>query len=181
MPDKDNEKKWILGIQQGDTTAFDRLFGAYYPRLFRFLSSIVDVSEADDLLQDLFLNVWRSRHSLDPDRPIQSYLFRAAKNHALNHLRHQKVERGYEGNTTPSPSPEELYHQNSLQDELQKALRSLPERCRMAFFLSRYEELSHAEIAETMEISPKTVNNLIIRALELLRKRLQHLSPKNDT
>ncbi len=181
----------MLQIRQGNTEAFDKLFGSYYPRLFRFLSSLVSTSVAEDLLQDLFLNIWKLRHTLNPEKPIQSYLFRAAKNHALNYLRHQKVERreselfshSVEDRAkkvdATSPTPEELYEQKFLQDELQKALQSLPERCRVAFVLSRYENLSHVEIADAMEISPKTVNNLIIRALELLRKRLRHLFSEN--
>ncbi|MFA6981238.1 MAG: RNA polymerase sigma-70 factor [Ignavibacteriaceae bacterium] len=193
----EEEKILVDQIKNGDTNAFDRLFRAYYQPLFRFISSLVNNSEAaEDLLQDIFLNVWKTRQRLDRMQSIKSYLFRSAKNISLNYLRHQKVIQRHipsfgkenlagfdkqnwkEKIETVSPSPEEVYIQNSLQGELQKAVQSLPERTRTAFYLSRYEELSHIQIAEIMEISPKTVNNHIVQALLQLRKLLQHLYQK---
>lgn len=190
----EEEKKLVLKIQKGDTVAFDKLFKGYYPHLFRFLISMLNNKDAaNDLLQDLFLKVWRNKENLNPEKSIKSYLFYAAKNLSLNYFRDKRKKERItiplgEENLSPdnkntgrmeknfiTQSAEELYIQNSLQNELHKALQSLPERSRIAFYLSRYEELSHAEIAEIMKISPKTVNNLIMRALELLRKCLRHL------
>ncbi len=193
----EEKKLLIVQIKKGDTNAFDRLFSSYYQPLLRFISSILwDIDAAEDILQDMFLNIWKTRERLDPTKNIESYLFRSAKNAALNYLRHKKVEKKYikpfslelftvsnnavekEETEATFPSSEDQYINDFLKTEIQKALQSLPERIRRAFYLSRYEELSHTQIAEIMEISPKTVNNHIVQALKQLRKLLQHLHQK---
>lgn len=182
----DEEKILISQIQKGDAAAFEKLYGCYYTNIFRFIYSIVKEFEiAEDLVQDVFINVWKQRAQINVEQSIKSYLFTAARNASLNYLRHRsvvrkifpvsvKIDEQQKININLNQG-EELYSQKTLQEELQQALSSLPDKCRTVFYLSRYEELTHNQIAEILDISPKTVNNQILKALKILRKRLKHL------
>jgi RNA polymerase sigma-70 factor (ECF subfamily) len=177
------ELQWIEGIRRGDAKAFERLFHEYYSGLFRFVWHYVKSSEsAKEIVQDVFARIWERREEFNPHRSPKAYIFTMAKNLALDHLRHERVVHEWAEDPAvlfprESQSLEDQINQKLLLEDLQKAISHLPERCRMAFILSRYDGLSYSEIAQIMGVSVKTVDTQISRALRVLRKYLlPHLS-----
>lgn len=154
------------------------MFRTYYTDLCRRVVRILnDPDLAEDIAQDVFLTLWKKRDRLRIDSSLSAYLGRAARNRALNHLRDNPMDQKREELTDEQWLVEataiQQLHADDLQARVDVLLDSLPERCRLVFVLSRFEELSNKEIARTMEISEKTVENQMNKALRLLRKGLE--------
>lgn len=170
-------------IQQGSEAAFEAVFREHYAPLCRYARQLLpDADEAEEEVQATFVAIWEGRAALQVTSSLKAYLFRAVHNRCLRRLQHQRVRerhRDYARQADPALAPSPL--ENLLDDELAKrigkAIQKLPEQCRLAFTLSRHEELSYAEIAEQLGISPKTVENQIGKALRLLRADLRDYLP----
>lgn len=166
-------------IRAGNRAAFAALFRAYYRPLVSIVRARIDSKHAaEELVQDIFVRVWERRETLDPERPIDRYLLRAAKNSALDHLRHRKVTERVQGRLAADPaprppSPEDRVRSRELSVAARRIIDRLPERTREAFVLSREAGLSHMEIADLMDVSLKTVEKQIGRALRALRAGLE--------
>jgi len=163
-------------VQRGDEGAFEQIFIEFQPKLFRFLWHMLQSEEAaNDLIQNIFLKIWKNRHSWQPGASISSYLYRAAKNAALNYQRDLQKGR-FEEITDKQESGERtsaLAENNEMQERIKKCIDALPAGCRSVFVLSRYEDSKYREIAEKLDISPRTVENQMGRALRLLRECLR--------
>ena len=167
-------------IRRGDRAAFEEFFRAEYARLCSFLADQVgSAAEAEELAQDVLLRLWRARERLREHGSLRSYLYRSARNAAINHRRRAALELQHSelGHipVPPSPPADERLRLRLLAETMSVALRDLPDRCRLIFDLSRRQQLTHAEIAEVLDISPRTVGTQIGRALKLLRHRLAPL------
>jgi RNA polymerase sigma-70 factor, ECF subfamily len=167
-------------LKESDPTAFEVLFRHLRRRLVAFVWALVrDADVADDIVQDVFVELWAGRRRIDADRSLKALLYRMARNRAYNHLRDRKTRRA-KGDMIrtemrlliSSNGHEPALDADMLGEALNRWLLQLPDRRRDALLLSRYEGLSHAEIARVMEISPRTVNNHIVRALRELNERL---------
>ena len=170
-------------IRSGSEAAFDRLFRIFYPRLCGYVARITRSPEvAEELVQEIFTSVWERRHIWEPRGSPDQYLYRAARNRALKYLRQQEVRARFQGKlagalSSRSVTPEELLDESEISIAVQTAIDSLPDRCRDVFLLSREAALTYVEIAEMMEISVKTVETQMGRALKVIRSRLlRHLS-----
>lgn len=134
-----------------------------------------DRAGAEDIVQDVFLKVWNSRDNIQTDRPLEGYLYTATTNASLNYL--DSLSRLNKFRKEFRPSTEEKTSQNislkELQLEVQKALDRLPPKCKVIFVLSRFEELRYKQIAEHLNISVKTVENQMGKALEIMREELK--------
>lgn len=172
-----DEQQLIRQIRDGHAAAFEAIFKRYHAPLHRFAWHLTRSPEAaDDILQTVFLKIWRNHRDWQPKGSLAAYLFRATKNAALNYLR-QPGNR--DGRRQPfadldefSVSPEKIYDDEETLRIIQAAVDFLPEGCRTVFILSRYETKKYSEIAEILEISVKTVENQMGRALRLLRDKL---------
>ncbi len=164
-------------IQAGDEAAYDAVFRAWYPVLVRVAGAVLhDTDAAEEVSQDVMVQLWRRRHVVEVDTPVRAYLLRAVRNRALNHLRHLKVRREAE------PEVELTYNAplradmpsgaQELAAATKLAVAQLPPRCRQIFELSRVDGLKYSEIAEALEISQKTVEAQMGKALRILRERL---------
>ena len=174
------EAEWVRKIRIGDGEAFEQLFNRYGQPLIHFVRRYVpDTSVAENLVQDVFLALWTHRSRLDPARNIKTYLYTAARNQALKHLRHSEVERrSAEDLTLEFPRPktaEDERQEKEIAASVYQAIEALPEKCRIIFSMNRFDHLSYAEIAEIQDISIKTVETQMGRALKFLRDRLAHL------
>lgn len=164
-------------IQAGDEGAYETAFRRWYPTLVRVASAIVtDHDAAEEIAQDVMVQLWRRRTLLDVDLSLRAYLLRAIRNRALNHLRHSRVRRETAADVealydAPLGSDQPIVAKE-LSEAVQIALRELPPRCREVFELSRVDGLKYSEIAEALEISPKTVEAQMGKALKILRARL---------
>lgn len=172
-------KKCISRIRQSDKEAFDKLFVFFHQDIFDFLLyKSGNVAVAEDLLQEAFLQLWENRRELKEAHSIKSYLFTIAKNKFLNHVRHQKVVAAYkdqveqEGLFISATTPEFDLEEKEFHDALMTAIAQMPEAMRIVFLMSRVEGLPSKEIAMRLEISVRTVDSHIYKALQHIEARL---------
>lgn len=167
----------LLHLQKADETRFiELLFKHYYTPLCRTVNRIVrDTDAAEDLVQDVFMKVWNNRQTLEINFSIKSYLYRSAINSALNYLEKNKKQVQLEASGFLEPSGnnvEEMLNAAEVQQRVQEATDALPPACKTIFVLSRHENMSYREIADTLNISPKTVENQMGKALKHFRDYL---------
>ncbi|HEU4994992.1 MAG TPA: RNA polymerase sigma-70 factor [Gemmatimonadaceae bacterium] len=167
----------LTRIQAGDESAYDTAFRAWYPILVRVAGSLVrDTDAAEEVAQDVMVELWRRRHVIDASVSLRAYLLRSVRNRSLNQLRHLRVRRQSEAEieaTYDAPlASDQPIVAKELSEAVQIALKELPPRCREVFELSRVSGLKYTEIAETLGISPKTVEAQMGKALRILRERL---------
>jgi RNA polymerase sigma-70 factor (ECF subfamily) len=170
----------LAELQHTDAEAFmEALFRAYYRSLGNVVFRIVqDRAVAEDLVQDVLLNVWKNRDTLHITSTYQAYLYRAAMNAALRHTARQKRQVAWDEASLPDPgrnTTDEQVHGQEAEAAVAAALETLPPQCRAVFLLSRQEGMSYQQIADALEVAPKTVENQMGKALRLLRKGLQGL------
>lgn len=176
---------WSHGVRAGDERAFRALFDALHDPLLRFAFSLVrESAAAEDLVQEAFVRLWDLRERVDAAHSMRAYLFRTVRNLAFNHRRNERTherllgEAAQGGDTRllgQTLGPEETLAGRELEARLMESLQALPPRQREALLLSRVEGLSHAEVAEAMECSPRTVNNHLVAALATLKRKVAHL------
>lgn len=156
---------------------FESLFNQWYTVLCRASFRVVrDKDAAEDLVQDVFVKFWNRRDFLPKDLEPKPYLYRAVMNAAFDFVESRKK--------LVLPDPEELLgmeaHEHAdhpilhheAQEAVNQGLEELPKACKEVFMLSRYEDMSYREIAETLDISVKTVEAQMSKALRILRKHL---------
>lgn len=173
-------------LKASDRGAFEQLFRLLREGLLRYVRSFVaSDAVAHDLVQDVFVDLWCLRERLDPSQPLKAYVYRMARNRAYRYLRDERAhaEKHAWLRREASATSLEVETQVGQLDEAALARRlhgwilALPARQREALLLSRYHDLSHQEIADIMSISPRTVNNHIMRALEHLHDHVQAFEP----
>ncbi|MGQ0561718.1 MAG: RNA polymerase sigma-70 factor [Gemmatimonadota bacterium] len=167
----------LAALRTGSEEAFDAIFRTYYARLVRSSESMLGVlAPAEELAQDVMLELWRRRTSLVVETSLQAYLFRSIRNRTLNYIRHEKiVQRGAQHaahEQSAAPAGERGIVEEEIDVALRNAMRALPPRCREVFELSRMQGLKYAEIATVLEISVKTVEAQMSKALRIMRERL---------
>jgi RNA polymerase sigma-70 factor (ECF subfamily) len=156
-----------------DRAAFEALFRAHYAGLLRFAIRFVRTpAEAEELVQDVMLQIWIHRDRVAVGEELKTYLYRAVRNHALNALRRRKVEHGFRSTLPPEPVAPPTGSDESLTETeraVAAAIAALPERCREIFLMSREQGLSYTQIASVLGLSVKTVETQMGRALKSLR------------
>jgi RNA polymerase sigma-70 factor (ECF subfamily) len=182
-------------VARGDERAFESLFHLYYSRLRVFAETQVRSSAiAEELVEDVFCWIWQHRSdwgSQVTGAGVRPYLYAAVRNRALRHLARQQVATREEklaesqsyslGTGMPSPLQQEAVEASEFASAVERAVAELPTRCRQAFTLHRYHELSYAEIAQVMGISVRTVENQLAKALKTLRMSLAAWRPAVDS
>lgn len=180
----------MLEFQKGDKASFEKLMAKYYPRILNFIYRFVGNREmAEDLTQEVFIRVYHSAASYQPQSKFQTWVYTIAKNISLNELRRHKgkfvsldepqtgeeegLPRQLEDTKTLDPS-QEILQQEKL-GMIKAAIQSLPENQRMAVILRRYDDFSYEEIAYTMNLSLEAVKSLLNRAKENLKNKLAGL------
>lgn len=170
-------------IIRGDMDEFERLYRFYCQSLVLFtMKYIPDQAIAENIVQDVFYMVLQNREKLDPDTNFKTYLYTCVKNRALNLLKHKKVEERFfqsclQLEETNWNTPEQQVLLAELEKRLNIAINKLPPRCRMIFIMKRQDHMTYQEIADILDLSPKTVENQVSRAIKILRKHLADLLP----
>lgn len=185
FPENESEKLLIREIQEGNVRAFKNVMRTYYRELVDFAHHYVKSSYlAKDVVQDVFANIWEKRSRWSPDRSLKMYLYQSVKNEALKMLRNRKTERKYiesyleeRGEQKICPKQMEISEEQEFQQAARQAIQSLPERARMTYQLHRRDGLTYKEIAQVMDVSHKTVESQMSRALRMLRERLSNYLP----
>ncbi|MBD3287810.1 RNA polymerase sigma-70 factor [candidate division KSB1 bacterium] len=173
----------IKKIKKGDVRSFELLFNSYAESLLKFAVRYVhDLNIAEDIIQNVFMTVWKYRSELQEQKNIKSYLFTITKNQCLKYIRHNKVEQEYAARElsteSESTTPLDIVQEKETRHSINNAIQELPEKCRIIFCMNRFDRLTYAEIAEIQGISIKTVETQMMRALKYLRKKLSHLNKK---
>ena len=170
-------------LRAGDITAFEMIFKTYYQLLCNYAYGFVhDRDEAEEIVQTTFLSVWEKRESLAIHTGVKPYLYAMVRNAALNLIKHEKIKQQHAAveMAVAEKSVESVTRTvmaSELEERILKALNKLPEQCRLVFKLSRFEELKYAEIAEQLNISVKTVENQMGKALRIMREQLKDYLP----
>ncbi len=187
---RDPDVHLMLEVREGSAVAFEQLVARYQDRLVAVLDHLVgDRDQAEDLAQEVFLRVYRSRQRYQPGAKFATWLFTIANNAALNALRSRARRRevnlaardsgAFRGSpldrmlqASSSQMPARQFDKAELRANVRLALESLSERQRMAVLLCKFEGMSYTDIAQAMDLTPKAVKSLLARARANLREVL---------
>ena len=173
---------WFAPIRAGSQDAFDELFTSHWEVLCAYATALVHQrAAAEDVVQEVFVELWQRRRQLAPHPDARAYLLTATRNRALNYLRgqsrHQRKISVLPKSRVSEPTVDAELSADELQRALEACLTTLPERCREVFILQRYGGLTYADIASVLGIARKTVEVHMGRALELLHACLADRYP----
>jgi len=168
----------LRNIRKGNIKSFEALFHEHYRGMVLFAVKYVkNEAVAEELVQDIFYNIWKNRQNFRLKSGWARYLYGAVHNNSLNHLRKNAREvRKAEGQWIQSSGQDnDLHDYMDLEENVEKVLENLPEKTREIFRLSRFEGKTYREIAETLAISIKTVEANMGKALKVFRTTFQKL------
>lgn len=176
-----SDQQWVKEIGRGNEAAFKELFFGFYPQLCSVAYSVVGCrSRARDVVQEVFLRLWKGRKEWAVHSSLKVYLYQAVRNEALNVVNKERNYRRLKkkfAETMPAGIEPVEYARDDQQEELINVIweivDELPERRRFVFFLHRKHGLSYREIADVMNISRKTVENHMGNALKDIRNHLK--------
>ena len=185
----DCDAELMLRVKDGDGASFDALLAKYRTPVVHFLYRMLqDQAVSEELAQEVFLRVYRSRETYEATAKFTTWLFRIATHLALNSLRDDKNERGQErldenAENAPArevadraPTVEERMVRQVKVQEIRRAIATLPGKQRAAVLMHKYEEMEYSQIARVLSCSESAVKSLLFRAYETLRLQLAHLS-----
>jgi RNA polymerase sigma-70 factor (family 1) len=170
-------------ISRGDKQVFEHVFKNHYALLCRYAKSFInDLDEAEEVVQNTFYIIWSKRETLEITGSLKAYLYRAVHNDCLNKLKHLQVRKVHANDYTHTnagifENTGEALLAKELRQKIEQAIGALPEQCAKVFRLSRFEELKYHEIAEQLNISVKTVENHMGKALKHMREHLKDYLP----
>ena len=171
-----NSEFIFFKLKQGDKDAFDFIFREYYQSLVRFaMGFIQDQDKAEEFVQGIFVKLWEGKKEIVITTSLKAYLYKSVQNKCLDSIKHDKIRHRHEQNIQyyiETQTGENAYSSIELQEKIEGAINHLPEKTREIFRLSRYSNKKYKEIAELLNISVKTVEAHIGKALSVLRKEL---------
>lgn len=162
-------------LQDGDEAAFTEIYRRYWKLLFTVAANKTGVlADAEEIVQEIFADLWKRRAVISIRHSLKAFLAGAVKFQVYIYFDKQHRQRDFQQKAIPGTSHVEPYcDYKALEEQLQQATAQLPERCRLVYELSRNEGLKHKEIARTLNISEKTVENQITKALKHLHAALR--------
>jgi RNA polymerase sigma-70 factor (family 1) len=172
------EKELLHFLRMGDETAFTTIYNHYWKKLFSIAANkLHNLTDAEEVVQDIFLDLWKRKESLVITSSLAAYLSVALKYKVIDRLARKAVELRYQKYAAYHLNPldsstEESLNLAELQDKLKKAVAELPEKCRLVFELSRDRGFSQKQIAHQLGIAEKTVESHLGKALRTLRMRM---------
>ena len=171
----------LSAVQRGDQKAFDTLFRRYYPMLCAYGHRFVELEDAEEIVEDSLLWIWENRETLVIESSLNSYLFKMVYRRALNKLAHidatQRADTRFYEEMQEMLQDTDYYQIEELTKRIEDAVAALPESYREAFVMHRFRDMSYKEIAETLGVSPKTIDYRIQQALKQLRTDLKDYLP----
>lgn len=173
--DTHTDEELLPLLNGGSQAAFGVLYTRYFRKLYHYVRATVhDTRLSEDIVQELFFDLWQRHKTLEPHTLLASYLYRAARNKVVDHLRAEATRKNYAHEFTTFAST----YNNNVDDQLalndlnaiiEKSISELPPRMQMAFRMSRFEHVPIAEIAQRMNISTRTVEDYLTKTLAHLR------------
>jgi len=171
----------LLSLKNGDTGAFTEIYERYWARLLAYTMGVVrQQPAAEDIVQELFISIWRRRQTLDIEHALSTYLYNSARYATLRYIETnskyldyiQRLGARIAGEDTDASGVEAEIFGRELEGQIDKIIQELPEKMREVFILSRRHHLSYKEIAERLSISEETVRKQVYKSLQILRSRL---------
>jgi len=185
----ERDAELMLRVREGDDTSFGLLLDRHRAPVVHFLYRMVqNDAVSEELAQEVFLRVYRSRATYEPTAKFTTWLFRIATHLALNWIRDGKKEKGQESLdeelldgvqrqvAADQPTVEQSMVYEVRLREVREAIGMLPEKQRAAVMMHKYEELEYSQIAKALNCSESAVKSLLFRAYETLRTRLAHMA-----
>ena len=169
----DNENELLSALASGHEEALKVIYREYWDRLFISAYNVLKDKEAcEDIIQDIFIQLWQKRESLSITTSLQAYLFAATRYQVFHTIKRSSGRKELFEDLNErfsTDAPDIPLYVKDIQEKINAAVEHLPEKCREIYKLSREQHLSYKEIAERLQISPKTVENQITIALKRLR------------
>ena len=181
MKNIDNLYERILleKVREGDKNAFSIIFSAYYKDLVLFSASFTkDIDNSEEIVQNIFVDLWENREKIYISSSLKSFLLKTVQNKCIDWLRHSRVQQNYSGKVLEnaellSYDTDNYILRSELEQNLEMALNKLPDVIASAFRMNRYDGLKYTEIAKKQNVSVRTIEVRIGKALNLLRKLLK--------
>jgi len=178
------EQNIIQRLREEPNRTLKWIYDSYYSYVCSVVYKMVNDSViAEDIAQEVFFEIWKKREQIELNVAFRPYIRRAAVNRTLNHLRGKKIvfeeqESALEISNDQYTTLDHL-QAGELQETINKTIENLPDKCRVVFALSRFESLSYQEIANQLDISKKTVENQISKAIKILRSAVSVVEEKD--
>lgn len=174
-PDFNYDQILIERLRGGDESALTELYNKFWQSLFMSSYNVLKDKElCEDIIQDIFMNIWNNREKLEINISLKGYMYACARYQVFNQFKKNKdkihveffddLDKRFQHST-----PETQLMHDELVQQINSIVESLPLKCQLVYKLSREEQLSHKEIAERLDISTKTVENHITKALQVIR------------
>lgn len=179
---KESEEQWLSGLKNGSEAAFTAIYNHYFESLYLYAFKVLkDEFAAQDVVQELFLSIWKQKERFNVQSSLKAYLFTANRYLIAKAVRNQsgteslldKLEERIWG----PPEQENIMYVKELKAQVSGVVDQLPEKCRIIYLLSREEKRSHREIAQQLGISEKTVENQLTIALRKIRTSMGMFIP----
>ncbi|MDR0814265.1 MAG: RNA polymerase sigma-70 factor [Bacteroidales bacterium] len=181
MKDKKDELMTLLiRLQNSNYQAFSDLFKIYSQQVYFFCCKSLSKEDAEEIMQNVFMTVWENRQKIDLQYSFSAYLFSIAKHQVYNAIRSKIAQKTFEEKYLRQTEEVEIPQEyddtvEKLHEKLKQGIRSLPDRQREIFMMSRTYRMTYKEIAEKLGISENTVDTSIRRSLEVLRRLVQRV------
>lgn len=177
-----NQDIYLLScLQQNDLTAFECIFRKYYSVLCAYGARFVPIEDAEEIAGDTLLWLWEHRQALNIQNSLGGYLLKSVYHKAINQIKENEIKNAADTKffeaTQQLMEEESFYRFQELSKRLKEAINALPSSYREAFIMHRFQGKSYKDIADILNVSPKTVDYRIQQALKLLRKELQEYLP----
>ena len=169
------DKMLLNRIREGDPHAFELLFNKYYASLCLFAAKFTnDMDSAREVVQSLFVYLWENHAGLQIEQSIKAYLFAAVRRNCIRHVQQQRHLISIDDLPEDCHIADEFHDSLELEElhrQLHHVIEQLPAQCQKIFKMSRFEEMKYAEIAQTLQLSVKTVEAQMGKALKIIRKK----------
>jgi RNA polymerase sigma-70 factor (ECF subfamily) len=173
------ERVLLERLKESDPTAFSTIFKVYYSDLVMFATNFTkDLDISEEIVQNVFVRFWEDREIITINTSLKSFLLRTVQNRSIDWLRHLKIRDKYSADVLENSllyenDVENYVFTSELEHQIEKALSQFPEEISNAFRLNRYDGLKYHEIAEKMNVSVRTIEVRIGKALHMLREHLK--------
>lgn len=173
-----DDKSLFSSVKEGKKGAFRELYERYWESLYLQTKAMTSCNEtAKDIVQEIFVDLWDKKESIEIQHSLKSYLFRITRNKVLNTYAHKKVHEKYIHSMAEYMSKSEnktdyLLRENLVRERIMFEIESLPNKMRQVFEMSRHEHKTYKEIADELQISDKTVKKQVSNALKILKEKL---------
>ena len=168
------DERLIEAIRRNDYVSYNKLFERYYGRLCQYVYSLLmDKSDTEDIVQELFLNIWKNRERIEIKENVGGYLYKMAKHLALNHLRSKVYFNNLSETQDQLSYEDDRVEAEEFRIALYSCIDHLPGRCKEVLLLHRIKGLKQKEISEKLDVSIKTIKNQIWISLQKLRRCLE--------